>query len=140
MRIGSLAHSAGVTTKTVRFYEQAGLLPEPPRTPSGYRDYPPESADRLMFIRGAQVAGLTLAEIRHILAVRDSDRAPSGPDADLVAGLLRQVESRLAELAHARDTLRALAAPPPGRPARAGDAARPDAAGDRPDRPGPTGA
>ncbi len=114
MRIGSLAHAAGVTTKTVRFYEQAGLLPEPPRTPSGYRDYPPESADRLVFIRGAQAAGLSLAEIRDVLAVRDSGQEPHGQVADLIAGRLRQIETRLAELTHARNTLRALA-PAPGR-------------------------
>lgn len=76
MRIGTLAHFAGVTTKTVRFYERAGLLPEPPRTPSGYRDYPPQTADRLTFIRGAQGMGLSLSEIRAVLRVRDGVRGP----------------------------------------------------------------
>ncbi|WP_457757817.1 MerR family DNA-binding transcriptional regulator [Streptomyces mirabilis] len=41
MRIGELASVSGLTAKTIRFYEQAGLLPDPPRTPGGYRDYPP---------------------------------------------------------------------------------------------------
>ncbi|MGK5531108.1 MerR family DNA-binding protein [Streptomyces sp. URMC 129] len=100
-----------MTTKTVRFYEQAGLLPEPPRTPSGYRDYPPEFADRLVFIRGAQAAGLTLAEIRDVLAVGDSGQTPHGPAAELIATRLRAVESRLADLVRTRDTLRALARP-----------------------------
>ncbi|WP_059013320.1 heavy metal-responsive transcriptional regulator [Streptomyces specialis] len=108
MRIGTLAHAAGVTTKTVRFYEQAGLLPEPPRTPSGYRDYPPEFADRLVFIRGAQAAGLTLAEIRDVLAVGDSGQAPDGAAAELIAARLRAIETRLVELTHTRDALRAL--------------------------------
>jgi DNA-binding transcriptional MerR regulator len=105
MRIGTLAHAAGVTAKTVRFYERAGLLPEPPRTPSGYRDYPPESADRLVFIRSAQAAGLSLAEIRELLAVRDSGQAARGPAADLIASRLRQIEHRLEDLARTRNAL-----------------------------------
>ncbi|WP_052851985.1 heavy metal-responsive transcriptional regulator [Streptomyces avicenniae] len=109
MRIGTLAHAAGVTAKTVRFYERTGLLPEPPRTPSGYRDYPPESADRLAFIRGAQAAGLSLSEIRDVLRVRDSGQAPSGPTAALIAGHLRQVEERLEDLTRTRNALRDLA-------------------------------
>ncbi|MDT0318203.1 heavy metal-responsive transcriptional regulator [Streptomyces millisiae] len=108
MRIGTLAHAAGVTAKTIRFYERAGLLPEPPRTPSGYRDYPPESADRLVFIRGAQAAGLSLAQIRDVLTIRDSGQPPNGAVADLIAAQLRQVEARLAELTHARNALREL--------------------------------
>lgn len=51
MRTGALASASGLTAKTIRFYEQAGLLPEPPRTASGYRDYPPQAAHRLAFIR-----------------------------------------------------------------------------------------
>ena len=46
MRIGSLAAASGATTKTIRFYEQSGLIPDPPRTKAGYRDYHAESVDR----------------------------------------------------------------------------------------------
>ncbi|GGN89295.1 hypothetical protein GCM10011579_084000 [Streptomyces albiflavescens] len=59
MRTGELAAASGLTAKTIRFYEQAGLLPEPPRTSGGYRDYPPQATQRLAFIREAQAAGLT---------------------------------------------------------------------------------
>jgi DNA-binding transcriptional MerR regulator len=110
MRIGTLAHSAGVTTKTIRFYERSGLLPEPPRTPSGYRDYPPESADRLEFIRGAQSAGLSLEEIRLVLRVRDEEAARGGHAAELLAFQLRRVEQRIHDLTRTRDALRDLAA------------------------------
>ena len=57
MLIGELAKRTGTTAKTLRFYEDEGLLPEPTRTSGGYRDYPAESADRVEFIRGAQQAG-----------------------------------------------------------------------------------
>ncbi|MBT2452295.1 MerR family transcriptional regulator [Streptomyces sp. ISL-43] len=62
MRIGDLAARTGLTTKTIRFYENSGLLHPPPRTRGGYRDYPEQAATRLAFIRDAQHAGLTLAD------------------------------------------------------------------------------
>lgn len=57
--------------KTVRYYEGIGLLDHPPRTPSGYRDYDPSVLERLGFIKAAQAVGLTLGEIREIVALRD---------------------------------------------------------------------
>lgn len=109
MRIGNLAAACGLTAKTVRFYEQAGLLPAPPRTPGGYRDYPPEASSRLAFVRDAQHAGLTLAEIRGILVLRDSGQAPCGHVTDLIEEHLADIERRLAELRKTRTALRGLA-------------------------------
>ncbi|GGL54997.1 heavy metal-responsive transcriptional regulator [Planomonospora parontospora] len=108
MRIGVLAHRAGVSAKTIRFYEAAGLLPEPPRTSAGYRDYPAEAAARLAFIRDAQAAGFTLAEIGGILAIRDSGTAPCRHVTDLIDQHLAQIERRLAELAQMRQALQRL--------------------------------
>jgi DNA-binding transcriptional MerR regulator len=108
MRIGDLAKSAQVTAKTVRFYERAGLLTEPGRTTGGYRDYPPEAVARLRFIRAAQSAGLTLAEIRDVLEVRDSGQPPCRNVTALLKTHLDQVEQRISELEHARTTLRDL--------------------------------
>lgn len=59
MRIGEVADKAGVTTKGLRYYERVGLLGEPARTASGYRDYSDAVLDRLGFIRASQAAGLT---------------------------------------------------------------------------------
>ncbi|WP_141759532.1 MerR family transcriptional regulator, partial [Brevibacterium sp. HMSC07C04] len=66
MRIGELAERAGTTAKTLRFYEEQGLLPPTERTPSGYRDYAPEMVARIDFVHRGQAAGLTLAQIRQI--------------------------------------------------------------------------
>ncbi|MCT1614878.1 MerR family transcriptional regulator, partial [Corynebacterium sanguinis] len=71
MRIGELAERAGTTAKTLRFYEEQGLLPPTERTPSGYRDYAPETVARIDFVHRGQAAGLTLAQIRQILDIRD---------------------------------------------------------------------
>lgn len=108
MRIGVLAAQSGVSTKALRFYETAGLLPAPPRSPSGYRDYPPEATARLAFIRDAQAAGLTLAEIRAVLAIRDSGAPPCRHVTDLIDQHLDQVEQRLADLTKARAVLHGL--------------------------------
>lgn len=109
MRIGDLAAAYQVTAKTIRFYEQAGLLPAPPRTTGGYRDYAPEAVSRLAFIRDAQGAGLTLAEIRSVLEIRDSGHAPCGHVTSLVDQRLAEIEQRMAELRQTRTALRELA-------------------------------
>ncbi|MFC7845803.1 heavy metal-responsive transcriptional regulator [Streptomyces sp. NPDC057382] len=109
MRIGDLATKSGLTTKTIRFYEQAGLLPAPPRTSGGYRDYPPHTVARLAFVRDAQAAGLTLAEIRSVLALRDSGQAPCAQVGVLIDEHLAEIDRRLAELHQARTVLRDLA-------------------------------
>ena len=86
MLIGDLATQAGLSAKAIRFYEQAGLLPQPPRTSGGYRDYPLGAVDRLAFIRHAQAAGFTLADIRSVLTIRDSGQAPCQHVADVGQG------------------------------------------------------
>ncbi|RSM52192.1 heavy metal-responsive transcriptional regulator [Amycolatopsis sp. WAC 01376] len=112
MRIGELARTAAVSTKTIRFYEQAGLLPEPPRTSSGYRDYCPDTAHRLEFVRTAQAAGIALADIRDILALRDTGQAPCERVSELIDRHLGNVRRRIADLRateHALDQLKARA-------------------------------
>ena len=73
MKIGELARGAGTTTKTIRFYEHQGLLPDPTRSASGYRAYGPDDVERLEFIRRAKRLGLSLEEIRGVLQLNDRD-------------------------------------------------------------------
>ena len=110
MRIGEIAGRAGMPAKTIRFWEDQGLLPPPGRTPAGYRDYDPAVLDRLAFIRHAQAAGLTLAAIRQVLAIRDSGQPPCTHVTDLIARRLAEVDARVAELTRTRDQLVVLAA------------------------------
>ena len=63
MRIGQLANEVGLNPKTLRYYEQIGLLPAPQRSPSGYRLYTAADRERLDFIAKAKAIGLTLEEI-----------------------------------------------------------------------------
>lgn len=105
MRIGAVAATVGLTAKTVRFYKQIGLLPPPPCTSAGYRDYPPETVNRLGFIRHAQAAGFTLVEIRGILTLRDDGHGPCRHVTELIDQHLAQVDQRIAELTQARAAL-----------------------------------
>lgn len=69
MRIGQLSAATDTPTSTLRYYERAGLLPPPARTGAGYRDYPDDAVGRIAFIRNAQAAGLTLAQVGEVLAI-----------------------------------------------------------------------
>ncbi|HVL99828.1 MAG TPA: heavy metal-responsive transcriptional regulator [Egibacteraceae bacterium] len=108
MLIGALADATGVPAKTLRYWEAQGLLREPARTHGGYRDYPDDTAERVAFIRHAQAAGLTLRQIREIVAIRDGGKAPCAHAADLVDERLTEVEARLRELEETRTALRGL--------------------------------
>ena len=68
MRVAELARQVGVRPDTVRYYERAGLLAPPPRTSSGYRQYPPSAADRILFIRDCRRLGLSLSTVEKHMA------------------------------------------------------------------------
>ena len=110
MRIGELSDKAGVSTATVRYYEKRGLLRRPERTASGYRSYPAEAALELRLIRWAKGVGFTLREIRDLLdVVREHTRKPGDRVRSRFDAKLREVETRMRELAAIRDQLAALA-------------------------------
>ena len=67
MRIGELAHKAGVDVQTVRYYEREGLLDAPARTASGYRAYGPDHLERLNFVRHCRSLDMPLAEVKRLL-------------------------------------------------------------------------
>lgn len=105
MRIGELAQASGTTPKTLRFYEDAGLLPAPERTASGYRDYGPETLARLDFIRRSRTAGITLAQIREVLDIRDAGAAPCQHVHDLLQARLGDLDRQIADLHALRETV-----------------------------------
>lgn len=108
MRIGELAHRTGLTPKTLRFYEQVGVLAQPARGASGYRDYDETALTRLAFVRAAQGAGLTLTEIRDIIAVRENSGPPCRHVTELLDRHLRDIDNRIRELTGMRDEVRRL--------------------------------
>ena len=105
MLIGELADAIGIPTRTVRFYERKGLLPDPTRADNGYRIYDEATLARLRFIRSAQTAGLTLAEIASIIHVRDDGTAPCTHVDSLLENKLLDVRQRRRQLAALEDDL-----------------------------------
>ena len=92
LTIGQLARRAEVGVETVRFYEREGLLKEPARRPSGYRQYDEGVVDRLRFIRRAKQLGFTLNEIKELLSLRID---PATTCADVKS----RAEAKLADIA-----------------------------------------
>lgn len=109
MRIGEVAERAGVPAKTIRYYETIGLLPAPDRAANGYRDYADGIIDRLAFVRAAQVSGLTLAEIRSIVAFRNRGETPCAHVHDLIGQRAADIDQRILELQETRAELARLA-------------------------------
>ncbi len=108
LTIGALAQAANVGVETVRFYERKGLLPEPPRTPSGYRQYPGDTVDRLKFIRRAQGLGFALREILELLDLRVDEVAACGPVEAQAREKLEQVAGKIEELRRIETALQRL--------------------------------
>lgn len=98
LSIGQLAKRAGVGVETVRYYEREGLLAEPQRRQSGYRQYQSDTVDRLLFIRRAKELGFTLKEIKELLSLRvDEDKT--------CADVRQQAEAKIADI---EDRIRSL--------------------------------
>ena len=109
LTIGQLARSAGVGVETIRFYERRGLLEDPPRLASGYRQYPPTTTARLRFIRRAKELGFSLTEIRELLSIRvDSATSCEAVERRLEAKVEEIVE-RIADLRRIMEALQELA-------------------------------
>ena len=109
MRIGELARQAGMSTKAIRYYEQIGVLTPPARTAAGYRTYDQTALGRLGFVRAAQALGLTLGEIRQIIALRERGTAPCAHVTALLQRRAGELGARIAELQQLRGELQQLA-------------------------------
>ncbi|SOJ54624.1 Mercuric resistance operon regulatory protein [Mycobacterium simulans] len=108
MKISEVAKLTNTSTKTLRFYEDSGLLPPPARSASGYRDYGPEIVDRLRFIHRGQAAGLSLQKVRQILAIHDRGEVPCAHVRQLLSARVDEVRVQIAELVALEGHLQAL--------------------------------
>lgn len=105
MRIGEVAQVSGMTTKTLRFYEDRGLLPLAERASNGYREYGQDTVSRLDFIRRSRLSGLTLAQIGDILRLRDDGTAPCSHVSTMLAKQVESLNRQIAELIALRTTV-----------------------------------
>ena len=98
LKVSELAEKTGVSADTVRYYEKEGLLPEPGRTPSGYRQYGVDAVERLHFIRGAQTLGLKLRDIKELLSIRDLGSCPCGHTQQLLEQRVAEIDEEIRQL------------------------------------------
>ena len=105
LSIGQVARRAGVGVETVRFYEREGLLEEPPRRASGYRQYSEQVVRRLHFIKRAQQLGFSLKEISELLQLRVDAQTSCDEVKQRTETKLAEVELKLIELQRMRQAL-----------------------------------
>jgi DNA-binding transcriptional MerR regulator len=105
LSIGKVAARAGVKIDTVRYYERRGVLPETERRRSGYRTFPPEAVDRIVFVKELQKLGFSLRDIIDLLRLVDGGAASCQGARPSVEAILLRTEEKIAALQSVRDRL-----------------------------------
>lgn len=108
--ISQLARAAGVPTSTLRYYERVGLVCPTGRADNNYRVYTRNTRQRIRFIRAAQATGLTLDDVRTLLALHDGEMALCQEVQPLIAKRLGEVSQRLKEMRHVQRILKSMLA------------------------------
>ncbi|MEN9581611.1 MAG: hypothetical protein RJA70_4620 [Pseudomonadota bacterium] len=106
--IGELARLTGVSAKTIRYYEQAGLVPEPKRAANGYRVYTDRAVHLLRFVKRARDLGFAVEDVSSLLALWDDETRASADVRRLAAQHLAEVHRKIAELQGLAQTLQSL--------------------------------
>src|SRR5258708_31305074 len=107
MQIGTVAKVIGLTADAIRFYERNALLPSPPRSAGGFRQYAEGDVETLKFIRRIQGLGFTLREIRDLLELQRARSQPCAPVCRRLDEKLSQVRRKLSDLHKLQRELRA---------------------------------
>lgn len=105
LTIGRLARAANVNVETVRYYQRVGLVREPAKPFEGFRVYPPETIDRIRFIKRAQKLGFNLQDIAHLLELGDGHCADVSEQAKMK---LAKIEAQIKDLQAMRKALKKL--------------------------------
>lgn len=105
LTIGQVAKKAGVKIETVRYYERRGLIPEPPRRESGYRQYPEDAIARIQFIKRAQELGFSLKEISDLLSLRVDRQTTCRDVKQRAEAKIDDIERKMADLKRMRQAL-----------------------------------
>ena len=107
MNVGEAAQRSGLPSKTIRYYEEIGLI-RPPRAANGYRDYDADDVHRLIFLRRARNLGFSIDDCRQLLALY-ADRSRASHDVRAIASAhVAAIEDKVRELQSMRATLQKL--------------------------------
>ena len=107
-RIGEVSARTGLSTKTIRYYEEINLTPLAKRADNGYRIYSEEDTERLRFIRSARALDFSLEDIEEILAFRDREEPPCSYVMVLMKSQIDQISTRFRDLERLRGDLEKL--------------------------------
>jgi Hg(II)-responsive transcriptional regulator len=110
MRTGEVAAAAGVSVETLRYYERRGILKEPQRRSSGYREYPAETVRIVRFVKQAQQLGFTLEEIEELLALREDDSRSCGEVQTAASAKIDEIDLKVKQLRAMKRALATLVA------------------------------
>lgn len=105
MKIGEVAKRSGIGIETIRYYEREGLLLEPERRPSGYRQYDASTLDRLAYIVRAKELGFTLAEVRELLQLSFAPHAGCDHIRQRAERKVSDIESKIRNLQQMKRSL-----------------------------------
>ena len=108
MKIRQLAAHTGVPDKTIRYYEDIGLLPPPQRSANGYRVYGTDDIERLVFIRRCKALHIPLADMKKLVALKADQTGPCAEVDRIIRNQLDEVQHRLQELQALQQTLETL--------------------------------
>jgi DNA-binding transcriptional MerR regulator len=108
LTISAVARRARVSLDTIRYYERRGLLPPPPRSAGGYRQYAPDAVRRVTFIKRAQALGFTLEEIGELLALRVMPGGTCDAVERRARAAMGRIETKLDQLTRMRDAISGL--------------------------------
>lgn len=108
LRIGTVAAQAGVNVQTLRYYERRGLLPRPGRTTSGYREFAPDTAEVVRFIKRAQELGFTLSEVQELLKLRAAPARDRARVRRIAHAKIADIDARVARLTAVRQSIAGL--------------------------------
>jgi DNA-binding transcriptional MerR regulator len=114
LKIGQLAAKSGITARNLRFYADAGVFGDLPRSVKGYRLFPAEAIHWVRILRAAQAAGFSLEEIQELLRALRQDSAPCAHVREALGGKLKALELKLTEIQLLVDILRITLGTPDG--------------------------
>jgi MerR family copper efflux transcriptional regulator len=98
LKIGELSERVGLTTTTIRYYEQIGLVENTKRGENGYRLYDEETANRLLFIKRAKQFGLSLEDIKELVLIRSEGRCPCRHMQQKIGSKIQEIEDQIREM------------------------------------------
>ncbi|MCX6548077.1 MAG: MerR family transcriptional regulator [Geothrix sp.] len=120
LKIGQLAGRSGITARNLRFYADAGVFGDLPRSPKGYRLFPMEAVHWVRILRAAQAAGFSLDEVQELLRSLRQDSAPCDHVREALGAKLEALETKLTEIGLLVDILRVTLGTPDGKSSELG--------------------